>query len=149
MSKSKRTQERYRKQNKDQTSLTARFGFTSTKSAAAVKDSFSQAPGTNNFSATQPTPPSQIMTSVLPPQAEVLPPSGSRTRSASVLSNPSTDAGDREEDQEDPSGLADVQEDTVGGEIEEEGLDEQENYESDLEEAIQGPKHVVKDWSEL
>ena len=89
------------------------------------------------------------MTSVLPPQAEVLPPSGSRTRSASVLSNPSTDAGDREEDQEDPSGLADVQEDTVGGEIEEEGLDEQENYESDLEEAIQGPKHVVKDWSEL
>ena len=44
MSKSKRTQERYQKQNKDQTSLTARFGFMSTKSAAAVKDSFSQAP---------------------------------------------------------------------------------------------------------
>ena len=37
----------------------------------------------------------------------------------------------------------------VGGEIEEEGLDEQENYESDLEEAIQGLKHAVKDWSEL
>ena len=37
----------------------------------------------------------------------------------------------------------------VGGEIEEEGLDEQENYESNIEEAIQGPKHVVKDWSEL
>jgi len=69
-----------------------------------------------------------------PPKTNVLPPSGSRTQSASVLS--------------DPSSLADEQED-IGGEIQEEGLDEQENYESDLEEAIQGPKHTVKDWSEL
>jgi hypothetical protein len=90
----------------------------------------------------------QIMTSVVPPQADVLPPSGSRARSASVLSDPSTDAGNQEKDQEDPSGLADVRED-VGGESEEEQLDEQEDYESDLEEAIQGPKHAVKDWSEL
>ena len=37
----------------------------------------------------------------------------------------------------------------VGGEIQEEGLDEQENYESDLEEAIQGPKCAIKDWSKL
>ena len=83
-----------------------------------------------------------------------LPPSGSRARSASVLTDPSTDASDQEE--EDQSGLADVQED-VGGEIDDlpvvdsacEGLDEEEIYESDLEEAIQGPKHTVKDWSEL
>jgi hypothetical protein len=85
--------------------------------------------------------------------SSVLPPSGSRARSASVLSDPSTDAGDREEeDQGDPSGFADVQED-VGGEIEdsesEEGLDGEEIYESDLEESIQGPKCAVKDWSEL
>jgi hypothetical protein len=134
MSKSKRTQERYRKQNKDQTSLTGHFGFTSTKSAA-----FSKAPGTdkfgNNLSAIQ--------------SSSVLPPSGSRARSASVLSDPSTDASDQDsEGDKDPSGLADVQED-IGGEIEEDRLDEQEIYESDLEEAIQGPKHAVKDWSEL
>ena len=73
----------------------------STKSAATVKDSFSQGQGTDNLSAIQPTPTPRIMTSVLPP-------SGSHTRSASVLSDPSTDAGDREEDQPDPSGLADV-----------------------------------------
>ena len=35
-----------------------------------------------------------------------------------------------------------------GGEIQE-GLDEQENYESDLEEAIQGPECAIKDWSKL
>jgi hypothetical protein len=52
MSKSKRTQERYQKQNKDQTSLTGHFGFMSTKSAATVKDPFSQALGTDNLSAT-------------------------------------------------------------------------------------------------
>ena len=38
MSKSKRTQERYQKQNKDQASLTSCFGFTSTKSAATVNE---------------------------------------------------------------------------------------------------------------
>ena len=66
---------------------------------------------------------------------------------ASVLSDPSTDAGDLDN----PSSFADVQEvgEDVGGEIQEEGLDEQENYESDLEEAIQGPKCAIKDWSEL
>ena len=52
---------------------------------------------------------------------------------------------------DDQSSLADVQEvgEDVGDEIQEEGLDEQENYKSDLEEAIQGPKYAVKDWSEL
>jgi hypothetical protein len=38
--------------------------------------------------------------------------------------------------------------------VESEGIqrldsDEQEIYESNLEEAIQGPKHVIKDWSKL
>jgi hypothetical protein len=122
MSKSKRTQEHYQKQNKDQTSLTGGSGFTSTKSGATVKDSFSQALGTDNLSATQSTPAPQIMTSVVPPQADVLPPSGSRAQSASVLSDLSTDAGNQEKDQKDPSGLANVQED-VGGESEEEQLD--------------------------
>ena len=140
MSKSKRTQERYRKQNKNQASLTSHFGFTSTKSAATVNDAVSQpkvtAPRITTTSA-QPQ----------PPETDVLPPSGSRTRSASVLSDPSTDAGDLD----DQSSLADVQEvgEDVGDEIQEEGLDEQENYESDLEEAIQGPKRAVKDWSKL
>jgi len=89
---------------------------------------------TDNWPAT--LAPRIVMTSMQPqpPKTDVLPPSGSRTRSASVLS--------------DPSSLADEQED-VGGEIQEEGLDEQENYESDLEEAIQGPKRTVKDWPEL
>ena len=66
---------------------------------------------------------------------------------ASVLSDLSTDAGNLD----DPSSLADVQEvgEDVGSEIQEEGLDEQENYKSDLEEAIQGPKFTIKDWSEL
>ena len=140
MSKSKRTQERYRKQNKNQASLTSHFGFTSTKSAATVNDAISQpkvtAPRTTTTSA-QPQ----------PPETDLLPPSGSRMRSASVLSDPSTDAGDLD----DQSSLADVQEvgEDVGDEIQEEGLDEQESYESDLEEAIQGPKRAVKDWSEL
>jgi hypothetical protein len=83
-----------------------------------------------------------------PPQTDALPPRGSRARSASVLSNPSTDAGDRE-DQEDPLSFVQEVDEDAGGEIQEGGLDEQENYESDLEEAIQGPKHTIKDWSEL
>ena len=111
MSKSKRTQERYRKQNKDQTSLTTHFGFTITKSASAVKVSeSSRACGL-----------------------------GSRTRSASVLSDPSTDReGDQENPSESESGLADVQEDVgeIASDSEEVGFDEQEIYESDLEEAI-------------
>ncbi|KAM6493443.1 hypothetical protein JOM56_011577 [Amanita muscaria] len=144
MSKSKRTQERYRKQNKDQTSLT-RFGF-SIKSAV---NTISHPIVTNNNAARSP----QIMTTTAQPrpsETDVLPPSGSRTRSASVLSDPSTDAGDRT-DQDDPSSLADVQEvdEDIGGEIQAEGLDEQEIYESDLEEAFQGPKCAMKDWSEL
>jgi hypothetical protein len=144
MSKSKRTQERYRKQNKDQTSLTC-LGF-SIKSAV---DTISHPIIANNNTARSP----QIMTTSAQPQpseTDVLPPSGSRTRSASVLSDPSTDAGDRT-DRDDPSSLADVQEvdEDVGGEIQAEGLDEQEIYESDLEEAFQGPKCAIKDWSEL
>ena len=84
--------------------------------------------------------------------------SGFRARSASVLLDPSTDAAsasDREEDQPEVwedhlrSGLADVQEDVTVESEASEGLYEQEIYESDLEEAIQGPKCVVKDWSEL
>jgi hypothetical protein len=144
MSKSKRTQERHRKQNKDQTSLTDRFGFTrvtAVKVSPTGADTFStRATGTQSTSAPQIT----VMSE------SALPPSGSRARSASVLSNPSTDAGDQEE--EDQSGLADVQEDVGGlGEIDvlAEGLDDEEIYESDLEEAIQGPKHTVKDWSKL
>src|ERR1700720_4308167 len=52
MSKSKRTQECYRTQNKDQTSLTGRFGFTSTKSAATVNDAVLQPMVTDNQCAT-------------------------------------------------------------------------------------------------
>ena len=74
MSKSKRSQEHYQKQNKDQTSLTSHFGFTSTKSVKA-----------------------SVMTLMPTPLA-----SGSRAQSASVLSHPSTyDASDREEDHKD------------------------------------------------
>lgn len=116
----------------------------STKSAATVNDSISR---TNNY----PTPQLEIvMTSAQPqpPQTYVLPASGSHARLASVLSNPSTDAGDRE-DQEDPLSLVQEVDEDAGGEIQEEGLDEQENYESDLKEAIQGSKCTIKDWSEL
>ena len=47
-----------------------------------------------------------------------------------------------------PSDVQEVDED-VGGEIQEEGIDEWENYKYDLDEAIQGPKNIIKDWSEL
>jgi hypothetical protein len=82
-----------------------------------------------------------------PPKTDVPHSSGSRARLTSVLSDPSTDEGDPD----DPSSLADVQEvgEDVGGEIQEEGLDELENYKSDLKEAIQGPKRSVEDWSKL
>ena len=70
----------------------------------------------------------------------MLPQSGSHAQSASVLSDPSTDAGDCD----DLIILADVQEvEHQTPEAEEEG------YESDLEEAIQGPKKAIKNWSEL
>ena len=149
MGKSKRTQEHYQMQNKDQTSLTGHFGFTSTKSAATVNDTILQPMVTDNQHATPAHMPQITTTSVQPqpPKTNVLPPSGSHMWSASVLSDPSTYAGDLDN----PSSLADVQEvgEDVGGEIQEEGLDEQENYKSDLEEAIQGPKCAIKDWSEL
>ena len=139
MSKSKRTQERHRKQNKDQTSLTGHFGFTTQRVNLKAFD---------NLSTTQSTSAPQIIVT------SALPPSGSRARSASVLSDPSTGASDQNDDQEDQSGLAEIQEDVREIEDSERlGLAsddlEEEIYESDLEEAIQGPKHAVKDWSEL
>ena len=147
MSKSKRTQEHYQTQNKDQTSFTGHFGFTSTKSAVTVNDAVLQPMVTDNQHAARAR---QIVTTSVqpqPPKTNVLLPSGSHAQSASVLSNPSTDAGDLDN----PSSLTDVQEvgEDIGGEIQEERLDEQENYESNLEEAIQEPKCAIKDWSEL
>src|ERR1700722_3972941 len=82
MGKSKRTQERYRKQNKDQASLTSHFGFTSTKSAATVNDTVSQpivtAPRITTTTSGQP----QL------PETDVLPPSGSCMQSTSILIHP-------------------------------------------------------------
>ena len=52
MSKSKKTQERYQLQNKDQTSLNGHFRFTSTKSAATVNDTILQPMATDNQHAT-------------------------------------------------------------------------------------------------
>ena len=65
-----------------------------------------------------------VMTSVQPqpPEIDVLPPGGSHAQLASVLLNPSTDAGDLD----DPSSLANVWE--VGedvGQIQDVGLGEQ------------------------
>ena len=72
----------------------------------------------------------------------MLPQSGSHAQSASVLSDPSTDAGDCD----DLIILADVQE---VDEVEDQMPKAEEGYQSDLEEAIQGPKKTIKNWSEL
>ena len=82
MNKSKRTQERYRKQNKDQTSLTGHFGFTRVMVSPT---------GADTLSITQST--SESAPQIIVMSESVLPPSGSRARSASVLSDPSIDAG--------------------------------------------------------
>jgi hypothetical protein len=143
-SKSKRTQERYKKQNRDQTSLTGLFGFTRTPASPSIHTPSVQVPLTN-IEHIAPSPPIASTSEAQPPvpETDVLPPSGSRARSASVLSDPSTDAGDCD----DPIILADVGEvDEVEDQMPEA---EEEGYESDLEEAIQGPKNTVKNWSEL
>lgn len=72
------------------------------------------------------------------PGTDALPLSGSRARSASVLSDPSTDARDCD----DLIILADVWEvDEVEDQMPEA---EEEGYESDLEEAKKGPKKIIK-----
>lgn len=132
-SKSKRTQDHYKKQNRDQTSLTGLFGFTRTP---AIHTPSVQVPLTN----IEPSPPIVSTSKTQPPVpgTDALPLSGSHAQSASVLSDPSTDAGDCD----DLIILADVWEvDEVEDQMPEA---EEEGYESDLEEAIQGPKKTIK-----
>ena len=123
MSKSKRTQQRYRKTNQNQASLTD-LGFTATPSAQSGKIPAA----------------SDTIMAVAEPAAMSGPSSStSRTRSASVLSDPSTAS-----DGEGRADLGDVPEEEADG-----GHDFDEECESDLNEIVQGPSQTVRNWSDI
>lgn len=134
MSKSKWTQEQYWRQNWDQSSLTAsRF----TANWAEIKSKVSNQP---SILLNEPSDSTHSIVELLSPQI----PGFSHAQSASVLSNPSSD--DQWNDllfKEAAEGGKVVRE---VGDLED---DSEEEYESELEEAIQGPKNVVWDWSDL
>jgi hypothetical protein len=148
MSKSKRTQQRYREANRNQSSLTS-LGFTAMPTVRDRTEYISAAAVplipplrvTQTPSRTLPVPNVIDLTMDAEPIAgpAQLP---SRARSASVLSDLSTDG--------DGSGinLQDVpEEDKSGGE--DGGQDFDEECESDLDETVQGPKQTVRDWSDI
>lgn len=143
MSKSKRTQQRYRKVNKNQSSLTD-LGFTAmpalpTDNIEAVLPSISSLAQTP--SRILPDPNIIDLTMDTEPIAGLAQPA-SRARSASVLSDPSTDG-----DGNNPN-LRDVPEEEES-EGEDEGRDFDEECESGLDETVQGMKQAVHDWSDI
>ena len=139
MSKSRRTQQRYQKVNQNQSSLT-NLGFTSIPAIQSKK--IVAAPPTiktpTNSAAVAMEPAAVSDSSTESELAHRM----NRTRSASVLSDPSTasdgeggaDLGNVQEEEE-PDGLG--------------GRDFDEECESDIDEMVQGPTQAVRDWSEI
>jgi len=144
MSKSRHTQQCYQKVNENQSSLT-NLGFMATPSARpgripAVLDTI--------MAVAQTETPSNAVISVAMEPVAASGPSGlgfstNCTQFASVLSDPSTTS-----DGEGGADLGDVPEEEA---IEEAGgrCNFDEECESDLNEIVQGPSQIVRDWSKI
>jgi len=142
MSKSKRTQERHRKANRSQSSLTS-FNFAAVPILHTEKAV--QEPEKTSSTLQQQMVQSSILTFASKPVIPAPGPGPSRAQSALVLSDPSTDG-----DQEDAGNLE--------GLMEEEEADQNspaapltmdDDYASELDEMLEGPKPTIQDWSEL
>jgi hypothetical protein len=158
MAKSKQTQERYAQAFRGQGKLTG-FGFKAPSYPVRVKGLKTRANPPEPMRDVEPDqsivqlptqPPVPI--SDEQPEIELSQTAGlSRTRSASVLSDPSTDG-----EATAAAGLDDVDEmaaapESGDGDVSEVETDEEdiEDWEADLDEGVQGPESHIHDWADL
>jgi hypothetical protein len=152
MSKSDRTRQRHAKAFQGQRQLTA-FGFKAPSNPARVLGPKMKAAANPPMSMQDVEPqlivqPNSSMS--LDPSRQIGRPAAARTRSATVLSDPSTD-----DEAAAASGPGDVAEmDALGNDNPESLVDnmndeELEDWEADLDESVQGPKAHVRDWTDL